>query len=80
MAGAKPQKFLQKLFRKSQILHLPCKHTFSIMIFTVNNTEYCQVNSTVHNAIATNKSVLHKPFTNLPCFQKCPYCAGIKIF
>jgi hypothetical protein len=69
-------KFVGKLFKRSEILTLPCEYTFSI----VYNQEHFQTNFAVHSVNTRNKNQLHRPIASLSCFQKSAYYAGIKMF
>jgi hypothetical protein len=80
MVGIKPQHTRRKLFKKLQILPLPCEYILSILIFIINNQEHFQANSAVHSVNTRNKHHLHRPVANLTCFQKSAYYSGIKIF
>jgi hypothetical protein len=80
MAGAKPRNSCRSLFKKLDILPLPCEYIFSLMNFTVNNLELFQTNSTVHSVNTRNKNHLHRPIANHSCFQKGAHYVGIKIF
>jgi hypothetical protein len=79
MAGAKPRNLCRSLFKKLEILPLPCECIFSSMNI-INNLERFQTNSTVHSVNTKNKNYLHRPVANLSCFQKGAHYAGIKVF
>jgi serine/threonine protein kinase len=49
MVGIKPQNFCRGLFKRLQILPLPCEYVFSLLNFIINNQEHFQTNSAVHN-------------------------------
>jgi hypothetical protein len=72
----------RSLFKRLEILALPCECMFSLMNFIVNNQEHFQTtrNSAIHRVNIRNKNQLHRPIANLSCFQKGAYYAGIKIF
>jgi hypothetical protein len=80
MAGAKPRNSCRSLFKRLEILTLPCEYIFSLLLFIVNNQEHSQTNSAVHSVSTRNKNQLHRPITNLSCFQKSVYYAGINMF
>jgi hypothetical protein len=40
MAGVKPRNSCRSLFKRLEILALPCEYIFSLMNFTVNNQEH----------------------------------------
>jgi hypothetical protein len=80
MAGAQPRSSCRSLFKQLEILPVPCQYIFSFMYFIVSNQENFQTNLSIHNINTTNKHHLHRPNTNLSCFQKSTFYAGIKIF
>jgi hypothetical protein len=80
MAGVKPRNSCVSLYKRLEILSLPCEYIFSLMKFIVNNQEYFQTNSAVRNVNTRNKNQSHRPIANLSCFQRSVYYAGIKIF
>jgi hypothetical protein len=70
----------RSLFKRLEILALPCEYIFSLMNFIVNNQGHFQTNSAIHSVNTRNKNQLRRPIANLSCFQKSAYYAGIKIF
>jgi hypothetical protein len=70
MAGFKPRNSCRSLFKRLEILALPCECIFSLMNFIVTNQEHFQTNSTIHSVNTRNKHQLHRPISNLSCFQK----------
>jgi hypothetical protein len=78
--GAKAQAHCRDIFKKLQILPLPCKYLFSLLNFVINNLEHFQTNSTIHCVHTRNKHYMHKPTANLTHFQKSTYYAGINTF
>jgi hypothetical protein len=78
--GRKAQTPCRALFKKLQILPLPCEYIFSLLNFVINNLENFQTSSAIHNVNTRNKHHLHRPTANLTCFQKSAYYPGIKIF
>jgi hypothetical protein len=70
----------RSLFKRIEILALPCEYIFSLMNFIVNNQEHFKTNCAIHSVNTRNKNQLHRPIANLSCFQKSAYYAGIKIF
>jgi hypothetical protein len=80
MASVKPRNLCRNLFRRLEILTLPCEYIFSLMNFIVNNQEHFQTNSTLHSVNTRNRYDLHRPDTSLSGFQKSAYYSGIKIF
>jgi hypothetical protein len=43
-----PRKSCRDLFKRLQILPLPCKYIFSLINFIINNQEYFQTNADIH--------------------------------
>jgi hypothetical protein len=69
----------KSMFKRLEILTLSSEYIFSLMNFTVNNQEHFQTNSTIHGVNTRNKNQPYRPTTNLSCFRKSAYYAGIKI-
>jgi hypothetical protein len=63
-----------------EILPLPCEYIFTLMNYVANNQEHFQTNSAIQSVNTRNRDYLHRPSSNLSCFQKTSYYAGIKIF
>jgi hypothetical protein len=68
------------LFKRLEILTLPCEYIFSLTLFITNNDEHFQTNADVHCVNTRYKHYLHKPTASLSSFQKSTHYAGIKIF
>jgi hypothetical protein len=79
MVGIKAQNSCRDLFKRLQILHLPCEYIFSLPNFIISNQEHFQANSVVHSVNTRNKHHLHRPIANLTGFQKGTYYSDIKI-
>ena len=77
-AGAQPRTSCRSLFKQLEILPVP--YLISLMNFIINNQENFQTSSPISNMNTRNKHHPHKSNTNLLCFQKSTFCAGIKIF
>ena len=80
MTGSKQRDSCRSLFKRLEILPLPCQYIFSLMVFVAKNQGNFQTNSGVHGINTRNKNNLHKPNANLSCFQRGAYYSGIKIF
>jgi hypothetical protein len=78
MAGVKLRS--RSLFKRLEILTLPCEYIFSLKNFTVNNHEYFHANSALHSVNTRNMHDLHIQAAKLSCFQKLAHYSGIKIF
>jgi len=68
MAGVKPR--TSCLIKQVEILFVPCQYTRSLMNFIINKQEDFQKISSIWNINMRNKHHLHRPNTNVPCFQK----------
>jgi hypothetical protein len=55
IAGVKPRHSCGNLFKRLEILPLPCEYIFSLMNFIVNNQELVQTNSAVHSVNTRSK-------------------------
>jgi hypothetical protein len=77
--GAQPRTPRKSLFKKLEILPIPCQYIFSLMNFILNNQEHFQTNPSVHSTDTRHKHLLHRPNANLSCFQKSTFYAGIRI-
>jgi hypothetical protein len=52
-------------------------YMFSLTNFIINNPDNFQTNPSVHNINITRKYDSHRPNSNLSCFQKSAFYAGI---
>jgi hypothetical protein len=57
----------------------PCQYIHSLINFIIINQKHFQTNSSIHNIKTRNKHHLHRPNTNLSCFQKSIFYAGNNI-
>ena len=80
VAGVRSWCSCRGLFRRLDILPVPCQYIFSLMIFVVDNLGSFQTYRTVHGLNTRNKTLLHRPIANLPCFQKGVSYVAVKIF
>jgi IS1 family transposase len=80
IASVKSRTSCRNLFMSLEILSLPCEYLFTLMNFVVNNQEHFQANSAIHSVNTRKRDHLHRPTSNISCFQKSAYYAGIKIF
>jgi hypothetical protein len=79
MMDVKSHKSYIDLFKRIEILILPCEYIFSLINFITNNEKHFQNNADVR-VNTRHKHYLHKPPANLSCFQKSTCNVGIKIF
>jgi hypothetical protein len=77
--GAKPQNSCRDLFKRLQVLPLPCEYIFLLLNIILSNQGHFQANSAVHS-VTRNKHHLHRPIANLTGLQKSTYYFGTKIF
>jgi hypothetical protein len=80
MVGVKPWNSCGNLFKRLEILSLPCEYIFSLINIIITNQKCFQTNSALHSVNTRNKNHLLRPIVDLSCFQKSAYYAGIKIF
>jgi hypothetical protein len=80
MVGVGSRCSYRGLFKRLDILALPCQYIFLLMKFVVDNLGSFQTNSIVHGLTTTNKTQLHRPIGNLSSFQKGLSYGGVKIF
>ena len=73
MAGTQPRTSCRSLFKQLEILPVLNRYILSLMNFIVNNPS-------VHTINARNKHHLHRPNSNLSCFQKSAFYTSIKVF
>jgi IS1 family transposase len=78
MVVAHPRTPCRNLFKKLDILPVPCQYIVSLMNFFVNNQENFQTNSSVHSTNTRNKHHLCRPIANLSCFQKSAFYSSIE--
>jgi hypothetical protein len=80
MMGVQSHNSCRDLFKRLQILTIPCEHIFSLINFIKNNEQHFKTTADVHSVNTRHKHCLNKPTVNLSCFQKSAYYAEIKIF
>jgi hypothetical protein len=80
MAGVGSRCSCRGLFKRLDILPVPCQYMFSLMTFVVDNMGSFQTNLFVHDLNTRNKTQLHRPVANLTCFQRGVFYAAVKIF
>jgi hypothetical protein len=80
MVGASSRCWCRSLFRKLEILTLPCLYIYSLMLFVLKNMDNYQTNSSIHTINIRCKNQLHRPVTNLSSFQKGVFYSGLRIF
>jgi hypothetical protein len=68
------------LFKKLEILPIPCQNVLSLLNFVVNNWQIFQTDWPIHSINIRNEHHLHRPYGDLSCFQKGVFYAGTRIF
>jgi len=71
MPGAEPRASCRSLFRRPEILPVPCQYILSLMPFIIDNPNNLQRVSEVHGLHTRSRNQLFIPNTNLPSIQKC---------
>jgi hypothetical protein len=66
IVGVKNQYSCSELFKRLQLLPLPCVHIFSLLNFIINNQEHFQTNSAIHSVYTV---ILEKQLSYLPISQ-----------
>jgi hypothetical protein len=80
MIGVSSRSSSRGLFKKIDIIPVPCEYIFSLMMFIVNNLDNFQTYSVVHRVNTRDKYHLHRPTVNLSCIQKRVLYSRSKIF
>jgi hypothetical protein len=75
MPSAEPRAPCRGLFKKLEILPVPCQYTLSLMLFVIDNSNSLQTGSEIHGLHTRSKNKLFIPIANLTSVQK-----GITIF
>jgi hypothetical protein len=68
------------LFRKLDILPLPCEYILSLMLFVIDNQSNFRSGLEVHGLNTISKNQLYLPTSNLSVFQKGTTFSGIRLF
>jgi hypothetical protein len=63
--GAQPRTPCRSLFKKFEILPIPCQHIFSLMNFILNNQEHFQTNPSIHS---TDKAISTTCIDQMPTY------------
>ena len=80
MASAQPRTSCISLFKQLEILPVKCQYILSLMSFIISKQKMFKKNSSIHNINTRSKHHLHRPYSNLSCFERSAFFAGIKIF
>jgi hypothetical protein len=79
MVGPRPRTPCTHLFKKLEVLPVPCQYIFSSINLFVSN-QNVQTSPSVRSIDTKNKHHLYRPIANLSCFQKSAFYSGIRIF
>jgi hypothetical protein len=80
MSGAEPRASCRGLFRKLEILPVPCQYILSLMLFIIDNSNNFQTVSNIHGLNTRSKNHLFIPVANLTSVKKGITYSGIKIY
>jgi hypothetical protein len=80
MSGMGPRSSCRNLFKKLNILPVPCQYILSLMLFIIDNQQDFFTNADVHGLNTRNKNYLYLPVQSLTCVQKWVSCSGVKTF
>jgi hypothetical protein len=80
MSGMGPRSSCRNLFKKLNVLPVPCQYILSLMLFIIDNQQDFFTNAHVHGLDTRNKNHLYLPVQSLTCIQKGVSCSGVKIF
>ena len=80
MSGAEPRAFCRILFRKLEILPVPCHYILSLMLFIMDNPNNFQTGLEILGLHTRSKNQLFIPVANLTSLQKESSYSGIKIY
>jgi len=80
MSGARPRASCRGLFKKLEILPVPCQYILCVMLFIIDNSNKFLTSSEVHGLHTRSKNHLFIPATNLTNVQKGITCFGIKMY
>jgi hypothetical protein len=67
-------------FKKLKILPLKSQYILSVALLLVNNKNYFQTNTEIHDINTRTKSNLHQTLSHLSKYQKGTHCFVIKVF
>ena len=68
------------ILKKLDILPVPCKYTFSSIMFAINSLDNFPTDFVVRGINTRDKHQLYRTTVNLSCIQKGVYYSSIKIF
>ena len=71
LGAREPRASCKGLFRRLEILPVPCQYILSLMLFIIDNPDNIQTVSDVHGRHTRSKNQLFIANTNLTSVQKC---------
>ena len=80
MARAGKRDSCRNLFKKFEILTLPCEYIFSLMMFYIKNQDKFSKNVQIYNINTRHKLDLRRPCASLTSFQKVMHYECVKLF
>jgi hypothetical protein len=80
MMGCRKGDSCRKPFPFLEILPLPSKYIFSLLVFVIKNMTNFTINSEIYQIETRQHANLHQPTVNLTKYQKGVYCMGIKVY
>jgi len=70
ISGAEPRVSCRGLFRKFEILRVPCQYILSLMLFIIDKPNNFQTGLEMHELHTRSKNQLFIPFANLTRVHK----------
>jgi hypothetical protein len=80
MSGSGLRASCRGLFKKLEILPVPCQYILSLMLFTLDNSNNFRTGLEIHGLHTRSRNHLFTPVANLASVQKGITHSGIKIF
>jgi hypothetical protein len=80
MMGVGPTHSCHDLFKKLEILPIPCVYLLSLMSFVMNNCDKFLINNLLYTIGTRNNDPFHVPVSRLLSYQMGVYYSGIKLF
>jgi len=78
--GAEPRASCRGLFRKPELVPVPCQYILSLMLFVVDNPSTFQTGLEIHGLHTRSKNQLFIPIANLTSVQKGINYPDIKMY
>jgi hypothetical protein len=78
--GVGPTHSCRDLFKKLEILPIPCVYLLSLITFVVNNCDKFLLNNSIYTIGTRNNDHFHVPVSHLLSYQRGVYYSGRKLF